>query len=149
VWLLSLLDNVKQNVKVMLRTKINNGTEADTYELITFGTKFTKGTAVYLQYTEEDENGKTQTTIKYKEQEALLMRGGAVNMRQVFSPSVATNGHYESKYGTMPMRTKTKSVSHEWNEEKREGRFVFDYELFMQGSLLGQYEMEIAYKEEA
>lgn len=145
---MSQQETEKQNVKVMLRTTIKNGTETDTYELITFGTKFNKGNALYLQYTEEDENGKTQTTVKYKEPEALLMRGGAVKMRQVFVPGEAMNGHYESMYGSMPMQTRTQAVRHEWEEEIREGRFVFRYELYMQGDLLGQYEMEIAYREE-
>ncbi|MDQ0218546.1 DUF1934 domain-containing protein [Peribacillus cavernae] len=146
---MSLQNTEKQNIKVMLRTTIDNGSETDTFELTAFGTKFSKGNALYLQYTEESENGKTQTTIKYKESETLLMRSGAVKMRQVFSLAEITNGHYESMYGTMAMQTRTKLVSHIWNVEKREGKFLFDYDLFMQGDLLGQYEMVIAYKEEA
>ncbi|PLT35903.1 DUF1934 domain-containing protein [Bacillus sp. V5-8f] len=146
---MSLQETDKQKVKVMLRTTIRNDGETESYELTTFGTKFSKGNALYLQYTEEDENGKTQTTVKYKDPEALIMRGGAVKMRQVFNPGETLNGHYESMYGSMPIQTKTESISHVWTEEKREGMFVFRYELFMQGDLLGQYEMAIAYKEEA
>ncbi|RFU62364.1 DUF1934 domain-containing protein [Peribacillus glennii] len=146
---MSQQETEKQKVKVKLRTTIRNGAETETYEFTTFGMKFTKGNALYLQYTEEDENGKTQTTVKYKEPEALIMRGGAVKMRQVFNPGETMNGHYESRYGSMPMQTKTESVHHVWAEEKHEGMFVFRYELFMQGDLLGQYEMAIAYKEEA
>ncbi|CAH0345038.1 DUF1934 domain-containing protein [Bacillus sp. CECT 9360] len=137
----------KQDVKVKLNTKISNGDETDTYEIVTSGTKFTKGNALYLQYTEEDDNGKTYTTLKFKEADALLMRSGVVKMRQVFSLSEVTNGHYESIYGTMTTQTRTKLISHLWDENKREGKFLFDYELFMQGNLLGQYEMVITYKE--
>jgi uncharacterized beta-barrel protein YwiB (DUF1934 family) len=146
---LDIQNTEKQKVNVILHTKIRNGGETDTFEIVTSGTKFTKGNALYLQYSEESENGIVQTTIKYKEAEALLMRSGSVNMRQVFNLAEITNGHYESQYGTMPMQTRTKLVSHIWNQERREGKFLFDYDLFMQGNLLGQYEMTIAYKEEA
>jgi uncharacterized beta-barrel protein YwiB (DUF1934 family) len=145
---LSFKDNKKQNVKVTLRTTIDNGSETESHELITFGTKFTKGNDFYLQYSEDGETGKTQTTIKYKDVEALLMRGGAVKMRQLFRPGEMTNGHYESQYGMMPMVTKAISIQHHQTIDADSGQIIFNYELYMQGDSLGRYEMVVAYKEE-
>lgn len=139
----------KKKIKVTLQTKITIGSETEVYELVTFGEKFEKGLALYLQYTEEDENGKTKTMVKFKDQEALLMRNGTVKMRQLFVPDETTTGHYESIYGTLGMLTRTKAVEHRWNEVEKEGELNLRYDMKMQGSTLNKYEMTIAYKEEA
>ncbi|WP_409303276.1 DUF1934 domain-containing protein [Peribacillus sp. SCS-155] len=145
---MSLQDTEKLKVKVTLQTTIQNGKEKESYELVTSGTVLIKKNDIYLQYTEETEAGKTNTTIKYKNAEALLMRGGAVKMRQLFRPGGITRGHYESLYGTLPMVTKTKSIHHVFFDEQNEGEFTFHYELIMQEESLGHYIMVIKYKEE-
>ena len=91
----------KQKIKVTLQMKISFGSDTESYELITFGTSMYKGTDVYLQYTEESEAGTTNTTIKHKPNETLLLRSGAFKMRQLFRLQETTNGHYESLYGML------------------------------------------------
>ncbi|WP_419882424.1 DUF1934 domain-containing protein [Peribacillus sp. B-H-3] len=146
---MTLQDSGKKNIKVTLQTKIRNGSGTESYELITFGTMFFKAGSLYLQYGEENEYGKTQTTIKYKGHEALLLRNGAVKMRQSFVPEETVHGHYESVYGTLGMITHTNSLEYQWNEDEKEGKLVLNYELTMQGSEKGYYEMTIAFREEA
>lgn len=146
---LALHDLEQQSVKVTLKTKITVGSESEAYELITFGTKFQKNSSFYLQYTEESEAGKIQTTVKYKDNEILLLRNGATKMRQLFREGEATNGHYESLYGMLTLLTETKSAKHQWNEKTKEGRFEISYQMQMQGAEPGQYEMTLIYKEEA
>ncbi|MFB7637459.1 DUF1934 domain-containing protein [Peribacillus butanolivorans] len=146
---MSLHDIDKHNIKVTLQTKIRHGSETETYELVTFGTKMYKGSDLYLQYTEENEAGKTQTTIKHKTNDTILLRNGAIKMRQLFRLQEATNGHYESIYGRLGLLTTTKKIHHQWDEQKKEGKLVLHYRLHMQGSEPGQYEMTISYKEEA
>ncbi|KMY51990.1 hypothetical protein AC625_22715 [Peribacillus loiseleuriae] len=146
---LALQDLEKQSVKVTLKTKITVGSESEAYELITFGTKFQKNSSFYLQYAEESEAGKIQTTVKNKDNEILLLRNGAVKMRQLFREGETTNGHYESMYGMLPLLTKTKSAHHQWNDMTKEGRFDISYRMQMQGAEPGQYELTLTYKEEA
>ena len=81
---MTLHDIDKHAIKVTLQTKIKHGSETETYELVTFGTKMYKGADLYLQYKEENETGKTQTTIKHKPDETILLRNGAIKMRQLF-----------------------------------------------------------------
>ena len=136
----------KQKVKVTLKTKITYGPDTESYELITFGTSLYKGSDLYLQYTEESEAGTTNTTIKHKSNETLLLRNGAFKMRQLFRLQETTNGHYENVYGTFGLLTTTNHISHQWNEQEQEGKLTLHYQLHMQGSEPGQYEMTIIYK---
>lgn len=138
----------KQKVKVTLQTKITFGQDTEAYELITFGTSVYKGDTLYIQYTEENEAGSTNTTIKHKENETLLLRSGVFKMRQVFRLNELTDGYYESIYGRLGTQTKTKVRSYHWDEQAREGKLTLRYTLQMQGSEPGQYEMTISYKEE-
>lgn len=146
---LALHDLEKQSVKVTLKTKITVGSETEAYELITFGTKFQKNSSFYLQYAEENEAGKVQTTVKNKDNEILLLRNGAIKMRQLFREGEMTNGHYESMYGMLALVTKTKHAHHQWNDMTKEGRFDITYQMQMQGAEPGQYELTLTYKEEA
>lgn len=136
----------KQKIKVTLQMKISFGSETESYELITFGTSIYKGTDLYLQYTEESEAGTTNTTIKHKPNETLLLRSGAFKMRQLFRLQETTNGHYESLYGMLGLLTTTNHISHQWDDEEQEGTLTLRYQLHMQGSEPGQYEMTILYK---
>lgn len=136
----------KQKIKVTLQTKMTFGADTESYELITFGTSIHKGADLYLQYTEESEAGTTKTTIKHKPNETVLLRGGAIQMRQLFRLHETTNGHYESEYGMLGLWTTTEQIKHEWNEQERQGRLTLHYQLHMQGSEPGQYEMTIIYQ---
>ncbi len=129
-----------------LKTKITYGPDSESYELITFGTSQYKGSDLYLQYTEESGSGTTNTTIKHKSNETLLLRNGAFKMRQLFRLQETTNGHYENIYGTFGLLTTTNHISHHWNEIEQEGKLTLHYQLHMQGSEPGQYEMTIMYK---
>lgn len=136
----------KQKVKVTLKTKITYGPDTESFELITFGTSLYKGADLYLQYTEESEAGSTNTTIKHKSNETILLRNGAFKMRQLFRLQETTNGHYENVYGMFGLLTTTNHISHQWNEQEHEGKLTLHYQLHMQGSEPGQYEMTIIYK---
>ena len=136
----------KQKIKVTLKTNITYGSDTESYELITFGTSLYRGSDLYLQYTEENEAGPTNTTIKHKSNETLLLRSGVFKMRQLFRLQETTNGHYENMYGTFGLLTTTNHISHLWDEIEQEGQLTLRYQLHMQGSEPGHYEMTINYK---
>ncbi|WP_180954020.1 DUF1934 domain-containing protein [Bacillus sp. M6-12] len=145
---MSLNGTDKKNVAITLKTAIHNGGETETYELVLSGIQIFKNAAVYLQFEEAGENGAIKTIIKYTEDEALLMRSGAVKMRQVFRPGELTNGHYESIYGTLPMVTNTHEMARKISGQDHSEEIIFRYNLEMNGDNLGLYEMSIKYREE-
>ncbi|WP_374721585.1 DUF1934 domain-containing protein [Peribacillus tepidiphilus] len=139
----------KKNVKVHLKTTITTGEDTETYEFLTFGTSQLKGNTLYLQYEEvQEDHQKVQTTVKWTDEEAFIMRSGAIKMRQRFIRDAHTIGVYESPYGALNMKTLTKKMEYSWNNHTKEGKIILIYELAIQGNEIGRYEMTIGYKEE-
>jgi len=69
-------------------------------------------------------------------------------MRLSFHVSEERNGSHDSPFGSFFLSTKTKQLIHHEEENSLDGRFSLIYDLSMQGSLAGQYEMHIDYKED-
>ena len=142
------MSNIK-NVSIQLNTTIDNGEDKETYELLTSGTLQNKGGTLYLRYDEvQQDMEKVHTILKWAPEEAFIMRSGIVKMRQKFVKELMTVGSYESPYVTMQMLTTTQEMNHSRNEGLTEGKMVLHYHLNMNGNDVGQYKMEIYYKEE-
>lgn len=133
-------------VKIHLRTRIQQDHEEEQYELILFGNYYQKGNTTYLKYDEVLEEGTVHTIVKIAEQNALILRSGALKMRLSFQLHNEKNGSYESQYGTLLLSTKTKVLDHN-KTDQNEGRFLLKYDLLMNGETTGEYEMAIQYKE--
>ncbi|RIW27848.1 DUF1934 domain-containing protein [Bacillus salacetis] len=137
------------DVKVHLKTRIQHGGEKDSFELYANGRYYEKGDSLYLKYDEVQEEGTIHTIFKLKrDEEALILRSGAVKMRMVFKEDEEHAGSYESQLGTLMITTKTSKLTHTANRTKNDGEINLSYRLYMQGSPVGEYEMDISYKEE-
>jgi uncharacterized beta-barrel protein YwiB (DUF1934 family) len=145
---LTELNNESIPVKIHLKTNITIGDDSDSFELVSFGRYYEKGDAFFLKYDEVQEEGTTHTIVKVTNEQALILRSGAVKMRMLFNEEEEMSGSYESELGTLLLTTKTKKLSHTKNLAKTEGDFNLSYELIMQGSSVGDYEMSINFKEE-
>jgi uncharacterized beta-barrel protein YwiB (DUF1934 family) len=145
---LAELNNESTPVKIHLKTNITIGDDSDSFELVSFGQYYEKGDAFFLKYDEVQEEGTIHTIVKITDTQALILRSGAVKMRMVFNEEEEMNGSYESELGALMLTTKTKKLSHTKNLTKTEGDFNLSYELNMQGSPVGDYEMSINFKEE-
>jgi uncharacterized beta-barrel protein YwiB (DUF1934 family) len=145
---LTELNNESTPVKIHLKTNITIGDDSDSFELVSFGRYYEKGDAFFLKYDEVQEEGTTHTIVKVTDEQALILRSGAVKMRMLFNEEEEMSGSYESELGTLLLTTKTKKLSHTKNLAKTEGDFNLSYELIMQGSSVGDYEMSINFKEE-
>jgi uncharacterized beta-barrel protein YwiB (DUF1934 family) len=145
---LTELNNESIPVKIHLKTNITIGDDSDSFELVSFGRYYEKGDAFFLKYDEVQEEGTTHTIVKVTDEQALILRSGAVKMRMLFNEEEEMSGSYESELGTLLLTTKTKKLSHTKNLAKTEGDFNLSYELIMQGSSVGDYEMSINFKEE-
>ena len=143
------MSHIKE-VTIQLNTTISNGETNETYELLTFGTMQNKAGTWYLRYDEvQNDLENVHTILKWAPEEVFIMRNGKVKMRQRFLKGLMTVGTYESPYGVMQMLTTTKNMDHTYNADAKAGKMILTYDLNMNGNDIGQYKMEIHYKEEA
>jgi len=124
-------------VKVKVKTVINK----EPYELTAFGRYSEKGDSTYLQYDEMMPEGTIHTTVKLKNGEVLILRKGAVDMRLHFIPNKTTPGTFHTAHGSMLTEAKTKKIS------IGVGQVEVRYDLKIQGSNAGTYQMNINYEE--
>lgn len=136
----------QKSAKIKVKTMIWNNGEEETFELTTFGRYYEKGDSSYLQYEELLEEDTVKSIVKVSEDEVLILRSGAVNMRMVFSAGDKHTGRYETSYGVMGVETITKKLAHKLEEHR--GSIDVLYELHMQGALAGTYQLEISFEEE-
>nr|WP_263324122.1 DUF1934 domain-containing protein [Neobacillus sp. Marseille-Q6967] len=126
-------------VKITVRTTIDG---QETFELTVFGRYFQKGSADFLQYEEEIEEGTVRTIVKMAGEEALILRGGALKMRLPFELNRKLNGSYELPFGQFTTETKARRL------EYSAGFFDIVYDFWMDGAPAGTYHLEIAFQEE-
>jgi uncharacterized beta-barrel protein YwiB (DUF1934 family) len=132
-------------VRVVVRTTISQGDESEVFELVTFGRFFHKGSAFYLFYEEEMDVGKIKTSVKFSDEDAVIIRSGALNMRLAFHPDRQMKGHYDTPYGRMDTMTDTKRLTHQqMSDEEGELNLLYDFRL--QEDHAGRYQLEISYK---
>lgn len=145
---MAILQTEQLPVKITVNTTIHNGSEKETYELVTFGHYYKKTSSVFLRYEEVLEEGKIQTVVKISGQEGSLLRSGAVKMRIPFQKNKRLTGSYETPYGLFELSTVTSKIQHSFDEEFKKGEFSFLYRLTMQGSDAGTYQLTIRFEEE-
>lgn len=135
-------------VKIKVKTTIWNDVDKDTFELLTFGRYYEKGDSIFLQYEEVMEEGRIKSIVKVSEREALILRSGTINMRMVFQTGKRLQGRYETSLGSMPITTLAKKLDYFYEEDEKKGIMTILYDLEMQGSLAGTYQLEISFEEE-
>ncbi|MDQ0214184.1 uncharacterized beta-barrel protein YwiB (DUF1934 family) [Oikeobacillus pervagus] len=139
----------KTPVKIHLKTTIEQEDEKETIELALFGQYYQKGNNSYLKYEEVHEEGTVQTIVKMSEQQALILRNGAIKMRLPFQLEGTLNGSHESPFGTLLLTTRTNELAHHtYTDIPINGEFQISYQLMMQEQIAGNYTMSIQYKEE-
>jgi uncharacterized beta-barrel protein YwiB (DUF1934 family) len=135
-------------VTLHVKTKIKQGNDTESYELMAFGRLQKTENATFLRYNEEMEVGNVATTIKLSPKGALILRSGAIKMRMNFSERQILPGTYQTPFGTMQIETHTEKLSYLSQPNISEGTVDLIYNLTIQGSLAGTYHMTITYKEE-
>ena len=133
------LANHEIPVKIKVKTTID---EQESFELMVFGRYHQKEGASFLQYEEVLEEGSVRTIVKVAEDEALILRGGAVKMRLPFRLHKKMRGSYEMPFGTFETLTMTKRIEHS------DGLIDILYDFTMQGSPAGTYHLEITFQED-
>lgn len=143
-----MLIDTQTPIKIHLTTKIKLDQDEETYELTVFGRHYQKGDTIYLKYDEVQEQGTVHTVVKINKNEAFILRTGILKMRLNFKLNEEKRGSHESELGTLFLTTNTKQFTHHETNDHCDGQLHLAYELSMQDTLAGFYEMKIVYEED-
>jgi uncharacterized beta-barrel protein YwiB (DUF1934 family) len=135
-------------IQLHVLSEIRNGHDNDkeTIEVHTTGEYFLKGKTIYIRYNEEHDLGFVKTTVKIAENGVVVMRTGAVTMKQRFIESTPTLTDYSTPFGKLQLETNTESLTFDTHE--LEGKLVILYDLKIDENEKHVHKLLIAYKEE-
>lgn len=141
-------DALTAPVKLKIVTTITQqDTDPEQYELWSEGIIMQKRDQIYLRYEEVQEQQHMHTTVRFGQEDAIIIRNGDIKMRMPFVLGQAQKGHYNSEYGQLPIVTLTKEMKFEPSESLQNGRFYLQYELLIGGQSVGDYALELNYTE--
>ncbi|PFJ17507.1 hypothetical protein COD67_08215 [Bacillus cereus] len=133
-------------VHVHFVTEIREGARKETVAFETDGQYYVKGQGSYITFQEPNEQGEVKTIIKIQDEQVLIMRSGAVSMRQTHVKGEWTVGTYTSELGTFALQTKTDNVLFKWSDEKKKGQLFLTYALLLSEQEAGRYTITINLK---
>nr|WP_275899604.1 DUF1934 domain-containing protein [Bacillus piscicola] len=132
-----------------MTTDIQQQEARDQVKLQAKGELYQKNDLTYVAFTENLEDiGKVSTLLKIGEQEVTVLRSGAVEMRQLYQYGNITEGSYQTPYGTFKTEADTDQVAVMWSASGKTGRIQFGYDLTLQGTVAGRYDVTISIEEE-
>ncbi|MDX8361031.1 MULTISPECIES: DUF1934 domain-containing protein [Bacillaceae] len=136
-------------IKVNFVSEIKDGSKSDRVAFTTNGLYYIKGKTTYLSFNESEAPHEIKTIVKINEHgDVLIMRKGAVSMKQYFQQHKETYGKYRNEIGLFEMVTTTEQIKYEWTEDKKSGYLLLTYLLRIQGELAGRYNVTIQFREE-
>ncbi|MGE8033376.1 DUF1934 domain-containing protein [Lysinibacillus sp. NPDC093692] len=132
------------NIKLISTIRPIDG-ESEGYEMLLTGQLLEKAGSIYLKYEEVQEDKTIRTTMKLGNEQALIMRNGAIKMRLPLNIIKQQMGHYESELGSMPLVIDTKEMT--FTKQAVSGDFHVQYDLLMGGQSVGNYTLDITFTE--
>ena len=132
------------NIKLISTIRPIDG-ESETLEMWLNGHLLEKAGSMYLKYEEMQDDKTIRTTMKLGEEQALIMRGGAIKMRLPLNIVEQQIGHYESEIGSIPLVIHTKKMT--FTRHEVSGDFFVEYDLLMSGQSVGNYTLDIKFTE--
>ncbi|MBT0955402.1 DUF1934 family protein [Bacillus velezensis] len=133
-------------VAIHVQSFIHNGSEEESVEFTSSGFYYVRNGKTYLSYHEEHDLGKIKTVVKITEKEILVMRSGAIQMKQRFIPGASTLTQYKLPFGQMELRTETKNIQSDVGSS--EGSVKLTYNMTVGENQEHVHNMTIQYKEE-
>jgi uncharacterized beta-barrel protein YwiB (DUF1934 family) len=133
-------------IHVLSEIRNKNDNEKDSIEVRTTGEYFLKGKTIYLRYEEEHELGFVKTTVKIAENEVVVMRSGAVTMKQRFIEGTQTLTDYSTPFGKLQLETNTESLL--FDTQELEGKLIILYDLQIDEKEKHVHKLMITYMEE-
>lgn len=137
-----------KRVSILLHSSIQHpGQDKETQEIELTGSYIAKPQSSYLKYEEQQENGAVQTTVKMAEDQALIMRSGAINMRLPFTLNEIRLGKYNNGPVELKLYVKTSAIEFKEEPNSSNGRFHVQYQLIDGDAKVGTYEITMTYTE--
>jgi len=137
-----------KDVRIQLSSTISHpGQDEETHEIHATGQYIKKADRVYLKFNEDQSGDQVQTTVKMGEEDALIMRKGATNMRLPFVLDGKRHGTYGSGPANFNLIVKTNLLEFIEKEDGNSGSFTVNYDLIAEGSVLGEYKLLFTYTE--
>ncbi|MDT8860481.1 DUF1934 family protein [Alkalihalobacillus sp. MEB130] len=142
-------NTIKRIVKMRFQTKINHDDHTESYEFTTRGELFHKGNQDYLRFQEAlSENDTVQTTMKWDGRELMLIRQGAILMRQGFIVGEETFGRYVTPDASWETTASTDKLLVQWPSGKSRGRIQLTYKFSLQGQDTGTHQVRLTLEED-
>lgn len=138
--------NSNVNIKLISTIRPIEG-DSEIYEMWLEGSYIEKANSTYLRYEEIQNEQVIRTTLKLGNDQALIMRGGGVNMRLPLNIIEQQVGHYESEFGSMPLMTRTNALNFNRKPDMKSGEFSVQYDLIIGGQSVGNYKLDIQFTE--
>ncbi|WP_317907026.1 DUF1934 domain-containing protein, partial [Bacillus subtilis] len=85
-----------------------------------------------------------KTIVKASENEVLVMRSGAIEMKQRFRPGSRTVTHYKMPFGRLELGVDTKSVS--VTRQPPDGKISVEYDMIVSDEQKHLHMMSISYR---
>ena len=133
---------------IQIKTTIFQDSSKEVIESTASGRFYQKENADFLQYEEETADGAIRTIVKLAENEALILRTGAVKMKMPIKLDKELKGRYELPFGVFEIATIAKKIQHSYNNESGKGYIDLRYDFSMQGTPAGTYQLEITFQED-
>ncbi len=141
--------NAKTPIYVEMTTNISQEGQKDQINLEAAGELYRKNDFIYVTFTETLKDiGEVNTLLKVGDEQITVIRKGAVSMRQPFFLGEVTSGSYETPFGKLATEANTDQVSIHWSDDGNKGDISFGYDLTLQGSAAGRYDVKISIEEE-
>lgn len=131
-------------VNIHVKSVIREGSDTETIEFRTTGFYYMKKDKIYLSYHEEHDAGKVKTIVKASENEVLVMRSGAIEMKQRFRPGSRTVTHYKMPFGRLELGVDTKAVS--VTHQPPDGKISVEYDMIVSDEQKHLHKMSISYR---
>lgn len=137
----------ENNVKITIETTINDGGEDNRFELTLFGSLAKRNGSIFVRYTEMTEQGELKVLVKYDGEKVEATRKGHMTIKQIFEPEKTTFAIMKTPIGELDVLTSTDKVC--CNEDEQTGmvQLDFDYKLFVNDGLVGNYHLKISTEE--
>jgi len=112
------------------------------------GELYHKGAAIYVRYSELDDEGagETRTLVKLTEQEIKVTRRGQVESEQLYVLHEQRRGFYRTDLGTLPVVTHTSELS----LQRMDGVYTaaWTYSLHIAEESAGNFNLKLTIREE-
>lgn len=140
---------MKKQVKVEIKTIIDNDGEKEYGIVKQSGIIFHKGEMTVLRFTEKQEdNGVVHNMITIQADKVNVKRSGSVEMNQQFQLHRVTETVFRHVLGNIHMETYTNAIKYQSSDEDIAGQLFIDYNVKLNGQTERQHHLELTFEED-